>query len=63
MKEDVLTLQELIFAPMWYPLEELVEELEYHTGVDDDHIRIVLCMVIQVLLGWLMWLFVNKNET
>ena len=53
------TLQDLFFADMAYPLEVLVQEAHYETGIDEDQIRILLCMVVQFALGWVLWAFVR----
>ena len=53
------TLQDLFFADMAYPLEVLVQEAHYETGIDEDQIRILLCMLVQFALGWVLWAFVR----
>ena len=48
-----------MFSPIAYPLEVLVQEAHFETGIEEDQIRILLCMVLQFALGWVLWAVVR----
>lgn len=47
---------------MAYPLEIVVQEAHEATGIEDEQIRILLCMVVQFALGWILWAVVRGTN-